>query len=240
MSTSSSPFGIEPYPDDDGAEEVLVAAPARERTPLDPRVLRSLLGGAAAVAVIGAGAAGFLWISSTPSGDVADAAFGGVRSTPPVVGDPGPVRATGVAFGGRDLFSASATAGSGGGGALPSTEVLPATTAPPAARPVAPPVPVSTTPPGGRATSVVPPPPPPAAPPATGAPSGPPSVVAPPVSSAPGWVTPVVRFLSGSPAAAVLDVDGETRTFAVGQAVYPLGIVYAGTVVEATPSPTPS
>ena len=236
MSSSPSPFGIERFPDDDGAVEVAAPTPARERTPIDPRLLRSLLGGAAAVAVLGAGAAGFLWLSSTPSGDVADAALGGVRSTPAAVGETGPVRATGVAFGEHDLFatSAAATTGDAGGASTGSDGAAGPTTAPSPARPGGAAGSASTSAPSSASSSSVPAVAPPVVRPVV------PPVVPPAVSSAPGWVTPVVRFVGGSAASGTFDVDGETRTVALGQAVYPLSLVYAGTVTESTPTPSSS
>jgi len=241
MSTNPSPFGAEPFPADDGATEVVeTSAPVRERTPVDPRVLRSLLAGAAVVAVLGAGTAGFLWISSTPSGDVADAALGGARSTPSVAG---PVRATGIAFGQREVFATSGGTGTGSddvvtgtgtgtdfgpasGGGRPVTSP---TTAPSSVRPAGPVVPARTTAPAPRPST-------------SGAPSVvPPPAVTAPASSAPGWVTPVVRFVGGTAGSGTFDIDGETRTFTTGQAVYPLGVVYAGVVLDdPSSSPTPS
>jgi len=245
MSSITSPFGDEPVPDDDVAE-VVTTTTERERPSIDPRVLRSLLGGAAAVAVLGAGAAGFLWLGSTPSGDVADAALGGARSTPAVVG---PVRATGVAFGARDVFAAPQGAGADSGtartavttgGAATGTGAVAAPTGVPApARTTAPaPGPAATTAPGTPSAPATTVPATPPAPPTTA-----PAVVPAPASSAPGWTTPVVRFLGASGASgatATFDVDGEQRTFATGQAVYPLGLVYAGTVQASSPAPSSS
>jgi len=245
MSSITSPFGDEPAPDGDVAE-VLPTTALRERLPVDPRVLRSLLGGAAAVAVLGAGAAGFLWLSSTPSGDVADAALGGARSTPAVVD---PVRATGVAFGARDVFAtaqgdvASPAAGGTTGAVAGSTgAAAPARTAVPTVAPAPARTPASaaarvTTAPGTTASpGTAAPATPPAPAPSTSAPA----VVPAPASSAPGWTTPVVRFVGASGATATFDVDGEQRTFTTGQAVYPLALVYAGTVQASTPTPSSS
>jgi len=251
--SSSSPFGADPFPDDDGAVETVAPATARERTPFDPRVLRSLLAGAAAAAVVGAGAAGFLWLSSTPSGDVAEASLGGARSHPAVVGDGAPVRAADIAFGRGDLFAtsgggadsgtsgtweSSGTSGTSGTGAatVPTGAPAPARIPAPAATGGAPAVGSAKTP----GTTSVPGTPARSATPAPGASTTPPAVVPPPASSAPGWTTPVVRFLGATAGSATFDVDGEQRTVATGQAVYPLGLVYAGTVQDSTPAPSAS
>jgi len=234
MSPITSSFD-EPVPDGDVTEDVAPTA-ARERRSVDPRVLRSLLGGAAAVAVLGAGAAGFLWLSSTPSGDVADAALGGARSTPSVAG---PVRATGVAFGARDVFATHGSATSGAGAVTTAATGAPSPGQASAGRATA----AGT----GSASTTAPPSTAPVTRPTTATPvpsasTTPPAVVPPPVSSAPGWTTPVVRFVGGTAAAGTFDVDGEQRTVALGQSVYPLSLVYAGTVTssEATPTPSPS
>ncbi|GAA4967441.1 hypothetical protein [Kineococcus glutinatus] len=85
------------------------ASPEPEPTPRDPRVRRSLLGGAAAIAVLGGGALCFVWLSTAPAGEAA-AATAGVRTTPSTVPTSSPSAGV-VVFdaGGRDIFAQTLT-----------------------------------------------------------------------------------------------------------------------------------
>ncbi|WP_432533499.1 hypothetical protein [Kineococcus arenarius] len=236
MNFHSSPFGAAqgPAPEPPAEEE----NPTRE---VDPRVVKSLLAGAALVAVLGAGTAGFLWLSSTPSGEAAEAALGGASSTPSVTGSAAAVaRAGAIDFSGRDAFAAtvgvvsddsdeeaaeaaasatSTTASAAGTGSSStgavngggSTGVQAVVT-----------VPASTTTVAAPSTST------------SSAPA--PSDTR---STAPGWTVPQVSFVTGTDAVGRFLIAGEYIDVARGDLVYPLGIRYqglAGDAGESTPT----
>ena len=104
MSGQFPTFGQPSAPGPDAPADETPETPRRE--PGDGRALKTLLAGAAAVAVLGGGTLGFLWLSSTPGGTTAQAAAGGAQSTPVVTvpdsGDRDPVAFSGA---GRDLFA---------------------------------------------------------------------------------------------------------------------------------------
>ncbi|WP_432498599.1 hypothetical protein [Kineococcus auxinigenes] len=213
-----------------------------DREPGDGRALKSLLAGAAAVAVLGGGALGFIWLSSTPGGETADAALGGARSTPSVTVPGGADRAA-VAFAanGRDVFaptvaptaegavadaSTSASSTSGSGSATSASSVATSRTTAGAGTTT-----ITTT--GGGTGGK------------TGSPTG--TSTAPSAtptdtrSTAPGWTVPQVSFVTGTDDFGTFRIAGEDVRIATGDLVYPLGIRYGGLAPsdEAT-TPTPS
>lgn len=230
MSFSTSPFGQQPPSGDPVDPFEPVEAVRTPRQPLDPRTLRSLVAGATAVAVLGGGAVGFLWLSSTPSGESADA-LAGARSTPAVI-QPDVVRPSGVAFVGGDPFAnngvttPAADPGASAGGTSAGSSAR-GTTGGSAGTTPAVTVPVGTS---SRTTAPVttsPVTPPPAA----GAPSTSASK-----SSAPAWVVPKVTFTGGDASRGTFEVDGETVQVPAGQLVHPLSVRYEGVVAGTTAS----
>lgn len=232
MSFPTSPFGQQPPTGGSPDPVEPFEAPSSRRPSLDPRTVRSVVAAAASVAVLGAGAVGFLWLSSAPSGESAQA-LSGARSTPSVSA-PDVVRPGGVAFVGGDPFAnngvltataddAGVPAGTGTGAGTSGTGSSAGTTGG-GAGPVAP-----TT--AGQVPRV---PSTSAAAPVTTAPVTTPPVVVPPststspVSSAPGWVTPQVTFVGGTAATATFDVAGERVEVAAGQLVHPLSVRFEG------------
>ncbi|MEW1957546.1 hypothetical protein [Kineococcus sp. NPDC059986] len=132
MNYSTSPNAGGPA--DEAPVDSAPAAAVRE--PADPRVVKSLIGGAAAVAVLAAGTAGLLWLSSMPSGASAQALPGSpaasqgasvsVADVPPVpLASIDPFANNGV----QPLSTVATTGGSasgpgtngGSGGAAPGT-----------------------------------------------------------------------------------------------------------------------
>ncbi|NAZ84609.1 hypothetical protein [Kineococcus indalonis] len=79
--------------------------PPFEEEPAGRSHVRALLGGAAAVAVLAGGAAGFLWLSTSPSADASALSVPGAISTPGV--STSPERSVNSAFGGRDIFAST-------------------------------------------------------------------------------------------------------------------------------------
>ncbi|WP_432487596.1 hypothetical protein [Kineococcus sp. SYSU DK018] len=238
MSFPSSPFGAaqEPAPQPPVEEE----RPTRE---VDPRVVKSLIAGAAVVAVLGAGTAGLLWLSSTPSGASAEAALGGARSTPSVTGSAAEVaRAGAIDFSGRDAFAAtvgvqpeSESADVAEGSSTGTTSAAAATVAstssstPPSTSWSG-----STTPPanGAHPSTTTP----------SSAPSTSTSASANPSdtrSTAPGWTVPQVSFVTGTDGYGVFRIAGEEVRITKGDLVYPLGIRYGGVVAAESDASVP-
>ncbi|MEZ0163693.1 hypothetical protein AB2L27_02805 [Kineococcus sp. LSe6-4] len=86
------------------------------RTSLDGRALRAVLAGVAGVAVIGGGALGFAWLSSTPGGSTASAAgLPGVVSTPSADGSATTPSSVAFNVSGRDVFTPLVTPRTGEG-----------------------------------------------------------------------------------------------------------------------------
>ncbi|WP_432505319.1 hypothetical protein [Kineococcus arenarius] len=230
MSFHSSPFGAaqEPAPEPAAEEE----NPTRE---VDPRVVKSLLAGAALVAVLGAGTAGFLWLSSTPSGEAAEAALSGASSTPSVTGSAAAVaRAGAIDFSGRDAFAATV-------GVVPddsdeeAVEAAASTTSTTVSTAGTGSSSTGTVSNGGGSTGVQAVVTVPASTTTVAASST--STSAAPVpsdtrSTAPGWTVPQVSFVTGTAAFGTFRIAGEDVRIARGDLVYPLGIRYGGLVAS--------
>ncbi|WP_337062736.1 hypothetical protein [Kineococcus sp. G2] len=228
MSFSSSPDSSSPQPDESVTEE-FPEGPGRR---LDARVVRSLVAGALGVAVIGGGAAGFLWLSSAPSGAEAVSPYAGGVATPPVAtsspsGDP-------VAFaaGGRDIFAGTAVPTTAtdplvGVTGVASSSTFSGVTVPSASSGSTTPAPARGTSSGATTTSPVT-----SAPTATGSAPGPAVSTTPSDtrSTAPGWTVPQVSFVTGTDSAGLFLIAGEHVRVAAGDLVYPLGIRYGGLV----------
>ncbi|WP_369069513.1 hypothetical protein [Kineococcus terrestris] len=101
MSDQHVPFGAPTPPEPPAPQE---AAGDEAREPGDGRAVRAVLASAAAVAVLGGGTLGFLWLSSTPGGDIAGAVPGGVRVQPSVSAPADGGDAVAFAASGRDIF----------------------------------------------------------------------------------------------------------------------------------------
>ncbi|WP_369052258.1 hypothetical protein [Kineococcus terrestris] len=239
MNDQHVPFGAPTPPEPPAPQE---AAGDEAREPGDGRAVRAVLASAAAVAVLGGGTLGFLWLSSTPGGDIAGAVPGGVRVQPSVSAPADGGDAVAFAASGRDIFgrtvgptpvtvgsgdqtgAAGASTGSTGGsvvGGLPGGSVggpVGGGTTVPTAVPTAGP----TTAPG----TTTPPPPPVTTPPT-------PSDTR---STAPGWTVPQVSFVVGDNVTGVFKIAGEYRTVAKGELIYPLSVRYDGVVEEPDPA----
>ncbi|MCI2239013.1 hypothetical protein MO973_29880 [Paenibacillus sp. TRM 82003] len=237
MSFSSSPASPSPQPGEAMTEEF----PEGRVRRLDARVVRSLLAGALGVAVIGGGAASFLWLSSAPSGAEAVSPYAGGVVTPPVATSSPDGAAVAFAAGGRDIFAGTAMPTAASDPLLGVEEVASSSTsggtavasASSRSTTVASVVPSRGASSGTTTTTTAPVT---SAPTTTG--SAPePSVSATPSgtrSTAPGWTVPRVSFVTGTDAYGIFRIAGEDVRIAEGSLVYPLGIRYGGLVGEAT------